>query len=534
MSTEDRTYHTLLARHEAMRLRQQLLSPGGDPRTGRGGRTGRPSAEEAHDAAADRQIIMRDLDLVAPLDELITDLYRALFTRHPSLRSLFPASMAFQQEHLARAFWYLIEHLDRPEEITETFTRLGRDHRKLGVRPAQYAAFKDALREALRLRAGEHWSPELERAWTRMLQLGVTAMVRGAESALHEPPCWQATVTGHRRYGPDLAVLRLLPHETFRYRAGQHAALESARLPHTWRPYYLADGPGPDGEVEVHVRCTGPGGVSETLVRRTAPGDEVRLGPPKGDLTLGTEPLDTVRLVAWDTGWAAMKALLQELDGHVRRSPAHRVRRVRLFLGADSLSDLHDTEYLTGLEQRHSWLTVVPTAGRAPGEGMYDRLVLAVARSTPSRRAAPWSPGRRTWSVRWRPDSSTPGIPPLASSTTRCRPARPSCHGSRRGTGRPGTSCPGSAGSRLNRPPGRGPAYTPSWPCAAGRSRQDGAFRCRRGRCSRPPGADFGARSVSCRDQRSRRSGRSRALASGSGGDPRGRLPVGLRMRQGP
>ncbi|PWI08809.1 flavohemoprotein [Streptomyces sp. NWU339] len=381
MSAEDRTYHTLLARHDAMRLRQQLLSPGSDPGTGR---DGRPPAEEAYDAAAEQQIIMRDLDLVAPLDELIDDLYRALFARHPSLRSLFPDTMAFQQAHLARAFWYLIEHLDRPEEITRTFTQLGRDHRKLGVRPAQYTAFKDALREALRGRAGEYWSPELERAWTRMLQLGVTAMVRGAEAALHEPPCWRATVTSHRLYGPDLAVLRLLPHETFRYRAGQYTTLESARLPHTWRPYYLADGPGPDGELELHVRRSGPGGVSEMLVRHTAPGDEVRLGPPKGCLTLDAEPLDTLRLVVWDTGWAAMKALLQELDSSVRRSSAHRVRRrVQLFLGADSLSDLHDLGYPTGLEQRHSWLTVIPMTGGAPTGGRYDRLVHAVTRSTP-------------------------------------------------------------------------------------------------------------------------------------------------------
>ncbi|WP_406724421.1 globin domain-containing protein [Streptomyces sp. GD-15H] len=326
---------------------------------------------------------MRDLDLVAPLDELITDLYRALFTRHPSLRSLFPATMAFQQAQLARAFWYLIEHLHRPEEITRTFTQLGRDHRKLGVRPAQYTAFKDALCEALRVRAGEYWSPELERAWMRMLQLGVTAMIRGAEAALREPPCWRATVTDHRLYGPDLAVLRLLPHETFRYRAGQYTTLECARLPHTWRPYYLADGPGPDGELELHVRRSGPGGVSEMLVRHTAPGDEVRLGPPKGNLTLDAEPPDTLQLVAWDTGWAAVKALLQELASSVRRSSAHRVRRVGLFLGADSLSDLHDIEYLTGLEQRHSWLTVVPMTGGAPTEGRYDRLVLAVTRSAP-------------------------------------------------------------------------------------------------------------------------------------------------------
>ncbi|MFD5493180.1 globin domain-containing protein [Streptomyces sp. GDS52] len=384
MGVEDRTYHTLLARHDAMRLRQRLLSPGSAPDIGRGSRGGRPPAEETYDAAADQQIILRDLDLVAPLDELIDDLYQALFARHPSLRSLFPDAMAFQQAHLARAFWYLIENLHRPEEITGAFTRLGRDHRKLGVRPAQYTAFKDALREALRSRAGEYWSPGLEQAWMRMLQLGVTAMVRGAEAALHEPPCWRATVTSHRLYGPDLAVLRLLPHETFRYRAGQYTTLESARLPHTWRPYYLADGPGPDGELELHVRRSGPGGVSEMLVRHTAPGDEVRLGPPKGCLTLDAEPLDTLRLVVRDTGWAAMKALLQELDSSVRRSSAHRVRRrVQLFLGADSLSDLYDLGYPTGLEQRHSWLTVVPVPGGAPTGGRYDRLLHAVARSTP-------------------------------------------------------------------------------------------------------------------------------------------------------
>ncbi|MFF4793464.1 FAD-binding oxidoreductase [Streptomyces sp. NPDC001276] len=88
-------------------------------------------------------------------------------------------------------------------------------------------------------------------------------------------------MTAHRLCGPDLAGLRVRPHETFRYRAGQYTALESARLPHTWRPYYLAGWPGRDGELEFHVRCTGPGGVSEALVRHTAVGDRIRLGPPR-------------------------------------------------------------------------------------------------------------------------------------------------------------------------------------------------------------------------------------------------------------
>ncbi len=383
MSAEDGTYHALLARHDAMRLRRRLLSPGSGPDGGTGTR---PPAGEPYDGAADQRTIMRHLDLVAPFDELITHLYRALFARHPSLRSLFPASMEFQQAHLARAFWYLLEHLDQPERIVETFTQLGRDHRKLGVRPAQYAAFETALCEALRVRAGEHWSEELQQAWVRMLRFGVTAMVRGADAALREPPCWRATVTGRRLYGPDLAVLRVRPHEPFRYRAGQYAALESARLPHTWRPYYLAGRPGGDGELEFHVRRTGPGGVSEALVRHTAIGDEVRIGPPKGNLTLGEEPRDELRLVAWDTGWAAMKALLQEVDGRVRPAfehRTHRTHRVRLFLGVEAPAEVYDAEYLTGFERSRPWLTVVPVTGGGPGESPYDGLAREVIRGGP-------------------------------------------------------------------------------------------------------------------------------------------------------
>ncbi|MFF9543523.1 FAD-binding oxidoreductase [Streptomyces albidoflavus] len=373
-STENGAYHALLARHDAMRLRRRMLSP-------EGGAGARRAAGEAYDGAADQRVIRAHLGLVGPFEELITQLYEVLFTRHPALRGLFPGEMAFQEAHLAQAFRYLLDRLDRPEEIAETFTRLGRDHRKLGVRPAQYAAFEEALRAALRVRAGGRGEAGLEEAWVRMVRFGVTAMVRGAEAALHEPPFWRATVTEHQLVGDDLAVLRVVPHETFRYEAGQYTDLESSSLPHTWRPYYLAGEPDAAGAVELHVRCTGPGGVSEALVHRTAVGDEVRLGPPKGNLTLGEEPAGDLRLVAWDTGWAAMKALLQEVDRRMRTSPGHGVRRVRLFLGAPDVAGLYDTEYLAGLERRRPWLSVVPVTGAAPGGEGYGRLAAAVTRA---------------------------------------------------------------------------------------------------------------------------------------------------------
>lgn len=226
-------------------------------------------------------MILAHVGLVLPFDALIEDLYDVMFERHPYLRALFPESMTFQRTHLARMFDYLVDRLDRPDEIAATFARLGRDHRKLGVRPAHYQAFEDALCEALRRRGGVRWTAAAEDAWLRMLRFAVAAMVDGADAALTEPPYWSATVVDHRLPLPDTAVIRVRPHEPYAYAAGQFAAVESPLVEQAWRAYRLMSTPGPDGEVEFHVRATGAGGVNDALVFRTGVGDVVRLGPPR-------------------------------------------------------------------------------------------------------------------------------------------------------------------------------------------------------------------------------------------------------------
>ncbi|MCA6095968.1 flavohemoprotein [Streptomyces sp. SCA3-4] len=357
-------YYALLARHDAMRLRRQLLAPGPSPSSGAA--AGRSPADCPGTDETDRQLILDRLHLVTPFDELITHLYDVMFRRWPYLRSLFPESMAFQQEHLARMFQYLTDHLDRPDEVTGTFTRLGRDHRKLGVRPVHYEAFEASLREALRRQAGGQWTVELERAWLRMLRSAVAAMVAGADAALTEPPYWHAVVVGHELRRPDLAVLRVRTHEPYPYRPGQYGALESPLLPHAWRQYSLACAPRPDNVLEFHVRRTGTGGVSEALVSRTGVGDALRLGPAAGTMTLDDEGDHDLLLVAGGTGLAPVKALLEELA--VRRTGR---RTVHLFLGARHGADLYDAEWLTTMERRRPWLRVVPVLdeGSGPGAG---------------------------------------------------------------------------------------------------------------------------------------------------------------------
>ncbi|MFD8542421.1 globin domain-containing protein [Streptomyces sp. NPDC059649] len=387
-------YHALLARHDAMRLRQRILGQGRGPvpdlTAASHDSHDSHDSYDSHDGAADQRLITQYLDLVTPFGDLIARLYDEMFARWPYLRSLFPASMDFQRAHLARAFWYLIENLHRPAEVAAYFRQLGHDHRKLGVRPAHYEAFEAALCAALRRTAGPRWVEAVEEAWVRMLRFAVASMVEGADAALAEPPCWQGTVTAHERRRPDLAVLRVRLHEPYPYRAGQFAAVESPLLPQAWRHYSLASTPGTDGEVAFHIRRTGPGGVSEALVNGTRVGDILRLGPPHGTMTLQDEDRSRdLLMVAGGTGWAPIKALLEDWSGRRRGTdglPPRPAGRVHLFVGARSRADLYDATALDRLAARHDRLRVVRVLDEAvvpgsddPAAG-YGPLAEAVAR----------------------------------------------------------------------------------------------------------------------------------------------------------
>ncbi|MHB9858879.1 globin domain-containing protein [Streptomyces sp. YIM S03343] len=368
-------YHALLARREAMRFRDQLLTPGARV----GGSGGLRSAvvgvpEGSYDSVRDQEIITRDLHLLMPFGELIDELYAALFHRHPYLRQLFPDSMEFQRGHLERAFRYLIEHLDRPAELAAFCARLGRDHRKLGVLPVHYGVFEQALAEALQRRSRGRLDVEVTRAWLRMVRLAAAAMVDGASEAVGEPAYWGATVTEHQRRRPDLAVIRVRPFEPYPFLPGQYATVETPLVPNTWRPYSPAGLPSPDGELEFHVRRTGPGGVSDALVTGTRVGDTLRLGPARGNTVLDDSRARDVLVIAGGTGWAGARALVEDLA--LRRGPGV---SAHLFLGVRSADDLYDGSVLTRLESRCPWLRIVPVADDAGSGSVRGSVVETMA-----------------------------------------------------------------------------------------------------------------------------------------------------------
>ena len=92
--------------------------------------------------------------------------------------------------------------------------------------------------------------------------------------------------------------------------AGQSVAVETPARPRLWRWYSPACLPG-DGVLEFHVRRVDGGQVSPALAS-LQPGDELRVGPPGGVMTLDPSGRP-VLMAAWSTGLAPLKAILLQL-----------------------------------------------------------------------------------------------------------------------------------------------------------------------------------------------------------------------------
>jgi ferredoxin-NADP reductase/hemoglobin-like flavoprotein len=273
----------------------------------------------------DQATLESSVALIGPVARNVVALfYRELFTRLPGLRQLFPADLSVQKDRLLAALLALVAGGTEPHRLVRVLEELGRDHRKFGVRDAQYRAVGAALLTALAHYCGPAWTPALKRAWRARYEAAATVMIHAAADARDQPPYWYATVTAHEPCGRDVAILRVRPHAPYPYVAGQYASLESARLPRVWRPYSMATPPRADQQLEFHVRAIGHGGLSDTLVA-SAPGDLVRIGPPQGTVTMRPDAARPLLFVAGGTGWSTVKALLTECVRESRLNSASRL-----------------------------------------------------------------------------------------------------------------------------------------------------------------------------------------------------------------
>jgi NAD(P)H-flavin reductase/hemoglobin-like flavoprotein len=328
---------------------------------------------------ADPRLVKESFALIEPVSgEVVAYFYGRLFAENPRLRAMFPPTMDVQRERLFGALARIAWSMDSPEALQAYLGQLGRDHRKFGVAAEHYGQFGRALIATIRKFTGDAWTAETERAWTTAYDQAAQTMINAAaEDAGEAPPWWLAEVLGHDRRTPDIAVLTVRPDKPFRYQAGQHMSVQSARTPRDWRTFCIANAPREDGLLEFHVRAVPAGRVSNALVRYTSVGDTLLLGPAKGTMVADTGPGPGILCVADGTGLAPVKAIIQQVasqqlasqqvPGESPGQPAGEPRSIHLFFGAQREAGLYDLEDLRVLESAYPSLRVIPAVSGEPG-----------------------------------------------------------------------------------------------------------------------------------------------------------------------
>ncbi|WP_371643742.1 MULTISPECIES: globin domain-containing protein [unclassified Streptomyces] len=287
--------------------------------------------------------------------------YSHLFWHNPGFRELFPAStegMERQRDRLFAALAHVVARLG-DESLLPYLHALGRDHRKFLAGPEHYAAVGSSLLAALALTSGEAWTPDVEKTWSEAYQVIADAMMAGA-AASEDPPWWDAEIVRHLQYGQDIGVLTLRPHAPYPHVPGQYVSVSSERVPATWRTYSIGNAPRPDGTLDLHVSRVDHGRLSTALVREARPGEVLRLGAAGGQLTLRRAGRP-VSLIAAGTGWAPIRAMLEELAGQPPDQD------VRLFVVARDAAHLYDRPLIDEYAATFGWLGVTyitPAPGR--------------------------------------------------------------------------------------------------------------------------------------------------------------------------
>ncbi|MFD8951930.1 globin domain-containing protein [Streptomyces xanthophaeus] len=300
--------------------------------------------------------------------------YSHLFWHNPGIRALFPPAaedMERQRDRLFAALTHVIAHLE-DDTLLPYLHELGRDHRKFLAGPEHYAAVGTSLLAALAETSGDAWNPDVEKAWAEAYQVIADAMTAGA-AASEDPPWWDAEVVRHLQYGQDIAVLTLRPHLPLPHLPGQYVSVSSERVPTTWRTYSIGNAPRPDHTVDLHISRIERGRLSTALVQDVRPGEVLRLGAPGGRLTLRREgrPLT---FIAAGTGWAPVRAMLEELAEHPPDQD------VRLFVAARDAAHLYDRPFIDAYARGGALAVtyITPAPGQHRNQAT-DRLATALS-----------------------------------------------------------------------------------------------------------------------------------------------------------
>jgi hemoglobin-like flavoprotein len=107
--------------------------------------------------------------------------YNRVFEIAPEAKAMFRQPMAEQSRKLLATLSFIINKLDKLDDIVAEVIKLAKRHVNYGVKPEHYAIVGEALLWTLEKGLGTNWNNELMQAWGECYGLLSTAMINAAE-----------------------------------------------------------------------------------------------------------------------------------------------------------------------------------------------------------------------------------------------------------------------------------------------------------------------------------------------------------------
>ncbi len=122
--------------------------------------------------------------MVVPIADTAAGLfYDRLFVIDTSTRSMFTSTnMTEQRKKLMQALAFVINGLDRTEQLLPTIQNLGRNHVRYGVTDKHYDSVGAALLWTLEQGLKDAWTPKVKEAWIAAYTLVAGVMKDAAKS----------------------------------------------------------------------------------------------------------------------------------------------------------------------------------------------------------------------------------------------------------------------------------------------------------------------------------------------------------------
>ena len=131
-------------------------------------------------------LIRQSFAHVEPIADAAAHLfYSRLFELDDDLRPLFHSDLERQGRLLMKMIATAVDNLDNLETLLPVVQQLGARHRIYGVEPDHYDTVGAALLWTLEQGLGEHYTPEVENAWTNAYGLLSGVMQAAAGYASH-------------------------------------------------------------------------------------------------------------------------------------------------------------------------------------------------------------------------------------------------------------------------------------------------------------------------------------------------------------